>query len=103
MGIDCSGLLQLSYNYTQNSFIPRNSNDQFIYLKDNIVKKNSLRKNDLVFWEGHVGIMKNDNEIIHASSFTMKVMKESLDNTIKRIFDSYGLKPKFLKFVGTHH
>lgn len=97
LGIDCSGLIQIIYNYTRNSFFPRNSIQQELFLKNSIIKKNEILKNDLVFWKGHVGIMSSQNELIHATANKMLVVKEDLDCVIKRIKSLYNLDPKFYR------
>ena len=54
-GIDCSGLIQLFFNYN-NKFCPRDAKDQIKYFKKKIELRN-IRKNDLIFWKGHVAIV----------------------------------------------
>jgi len=38
-----------------------------------------------VFWEGHVGIMIDKSNCIHANAFHMKTITEPLVNIVKRI------------------
>ena len=53
-GIDCSALIQLFLNFN-NKFCPRDARDQVKYFKRNI-KLNNIRKNDIIYWKGHVAI-----------------------------------------------
>ena len=53
-GIDCSALIQLFLNFN-NKFCPRDAKDQVKYFKKNVKLKN-IKKNDIIFWEGHVAL-----------------------------------------------
>ena len=83
MGLDCSALLQLSYQtYGQN--IPRNSSDQLLLNKEIIKKNQILKRGFIIFWKGHVGIMVDETYCIHANAFHMEVSKEPLVNILER-------------------
>ena len=45
----------------------------------------SLRRGDLVFWPGHVGIMIDGEYMIHASGRQMAVVIEPLADAVARI------------------
>ena len=78
IGIDCSALLQLSYqNYGAN--IPRNSKDQSQLKKPVIKDSDNLERGCVVFWDGHVAIMINNSSCIHANAYHMKTIVEPLD------------------------
>ena len=83
IGLDCSALLQLSYQ-TYGENIPRNSIDQLSLKKKIIIDKNSLERGFTVFWKGHVGIMTDEKSCIHANAFNMEVTKEPLADIISR-------------------
>ena len=83
MGLDCSALLQLSYQ-TYGENIPRNSIDQSLLTKEVINKKEKLKRGFVIFWKGHVGIMVDEANCIHANAFHMEVSKEPLLNILKR-------------------
>ena len=83
LGIDCSALLQLSYQ-THGENIPRNSIDQSLLSKQIIHNNEKLKRGFVVFWNGHVGIMVNETCCIHANAFHMEVSKEPLTNILKR-------------------
>ena len=97
LGIDCSGLIQLIFNFTKCSFFPRNSKEQEKFSGKKVVNKNELKSDDLVFWNGHVGIMKNNIKLIHASAHKMYVVEEKLDDAIERIYKLYKLTPKYIR------
>ena len=50
-----------------------------------------LQRGDLVFWKGHVGIMTDAENLLHANGSTMTVALESLSAAIARIEPHYGL------------
>jgi cell wall-associated NlpC family hydrolase len=81
-GIDCSGLLQLSLQ-AFGIFLPRDTGPQENYLSQNIALED-IGAGDIVFWKGHVGIMINKTNIIHANAYHMKVLSEPLSDVIRR-------------------
>jgi len=83
IGLDCSALLQLSYQ-TYGQSIPRNTMDQLLLNKEIITNKEKLKRGYTIFWEGHVGIMVDENYCIHANAFHMEVSKEPLVNILDR-------------------
>jgi cell wall-associated NlpC family hydrolase len=83
-GIDCSGLVQISLN-SVGIKIPRNSSQQFKVLNEKNSSNFSYKRGDLVYWKGHIAILKNKTEIIHANGFHMCVNIESLENIYSRI------------------
>ena len=84
MGIDCSALLQLSYQlYGQN--IPRNSKEQMKLNKPIIKSIKQLERAHVIFWNGHVGIMTDPFNCIHANAFHFETKTEPLENIIKRM------------------
>ena len=44
-----------------------------------------LRRGDLVFWKGHMGVMLDETRLLHANAFHMAVAMEPLAETIARI------------------
>ena len=63
-GIDCSALVQLMMNFN-NRYCPRDTKDQIKYFKRNI-RLDNIKKNDLIFWKGHVAIAISSKKLIHA-------------------------------------
>ena len=91
IGIDCSALLQLSYQ-TYGKDIPRNTSEQIKLKNNNIRDIDDLKRGCVVFWEGHVGIMVNQLNCVHANAFHMQTKIEPLSNIIKRM-------GKYLKII----
>ena len=82
-GIDCSALVQVALNYN-NKYCPRDSKDQEKFFKRKVKMKN-LRKNDMIFWKGHVAIALSKSKLIHAYGPMKKVVVMGVKRTIKRI------------------
>ena len=91
-GIDCSALVQIFYKFN-NKFCPRDTKDQVKYFKKN-VKLSKIKKNNLIFWKGHVAICINSKELIHAYGPRKKVLIMSIKKTIKLIKDTAKLDVK---------
>jgi len=89
-GIDCSGLIQLFLNFN-NKFCPRDTKDQIKYFKKKI-KLYNIKKNDLIFWKGHVAIVLSKNKLIHAYGPLKKVVIMPIKKTIDRIYRTANLK-----------
>ncbi len=89
-GVDCSGLVQLFLNFN-NKFCPRDTKDQIKYFKKKI-ELNNVRKNDLIFWKGHVAIILSKKKIIHAYGPMKKTTVMPLKKTITRIYKTSKLK-----------
>jgi cell wall-associated NlpC family hydrolase len=91
-GIDCSGLVQLSMRMTGRNVL-RDSDMQEASLGDPVdagADFSKLRRGDLVFWKGHVAIMTDGDNMIHANGHTMTVAREGLREAIDRIGYLYG-------------
>lgn len=82
-GIDCSGLVQLSLMMTGRS-APRDTDMQATGLGAEI-GRDDLKRGDLVFWKGHVGIMEDEKVLLHANGHTMTVAREDFEAAVKRI------------------
>jgi len=89
-GIDCSALVQLFLNQN-NKFCPRDTKDQEKYFKKRIKFKN-IKKNDMIFWKGHVAIALSKNKLIHAYGPMKKVVMMNIKKTIERIDKTANLK-----------
>tara|TARA_E500000178_G_scaffold205604_1_gene203155 strand:+ start:873 stop:1628 length:756 start_codon:yes stop_codon:yes gene_type:complete len=84
IGLDCSALLQLSYQ-TYGEVLPRNTSQQIQLNKKNINNICDLKRGCVVFWRGHVGIMIDNKNCIHANSFHMSTVTEPLFDIINRM------------------
>lgn len=84
IGVDCSALLQLSYQ-AYGEDIPRNTSDQIKLKKNNIKSIDDLKRGCVVFWKGHVVIMIDKFNCVHANAFHMQTKIEPLSIIINRI------------------
>jgi cell wall-associated NlpC family hydrolase len=91
LGLDCSGLVQLSLEAAGRP-CPRDSDMQEQTLGQALPSADldRLRRGDLVFWNGHVGIMTDASHLLHANGFYMQVTHEPLRVAVERIAASYG-------------
>ena len=90
-GIDCSGLVTIS-NMLCGKSVLRDSDMQSKTIGEQIdTDFTNLRRGDLVFWKGHVGMMMDQQHLIHANGNTMNVSIENLSDAIKRIAYIYGM------------
>ena len=89
-GLDCSALVQLFFNFN-NKFCPRDTKDQLNYFKKK-VEFNNIKKNDLIFWRGHVAIILSKRRLIHAYGPSKKVLVMNINYAINRIKKTTNLK-----------
>ena len=88
-GIDCSALIQIFYKYN-NEFCPRDTKDQIKFFKK--VRNNKFfKKNDLIFWTGHVAVCINSKSLIHAYGPKKKVTIMNIKKTINEIKQNANL------------
>lgn len=91
-GIDCSGLVQLAMRMAGRNVL-RDSDMQAAGLGEPLDPGPGyagLKRGDLVFWKGHVAIMTDARDMIHANGHTMLVSREGLKDAIDRIGYLYG-------------
>lgn len=98
IGIDCSALLQLSYQ-TYGKNIPRNTSEQVNLKKPNVTMIDELKRGCVIFWKGHVGIMVDRFNCIHANAYHMKTLTEPLIDIINRMDKDYQIV-KMMDFNG---
>jgi len=84
IGIDCSALVQLALACAGIA-APRNSGDQEKALGTTLTKEAGLRRGDLVFWKGHVGIMRDSTTLLHANMFHAMTASEPLAAAVERL------------------
>lgn len=89
-GIDCSALIQVFLNFN-NKFCPRDAKDQVKYFKKNVKLKN-IKKNDIIYWKGHVALAISNKKLIHAYGPMKKTVVMGIHQTIKRIERTADLK-----------
>lgn len=83
-GIDCSGLVQavlqaVGLNCPRDSDMIR---EEFGTLLDEGTPK---QRGDVILWQGHVGILRDEHTLLHANAFHMVVASEPLEAAISRI------------------
>lgn len=86
LGIDCSGLVQVSLN-AAGTGCPRDSDMQQDSLGRalNASESRKLQRGDLVFWKGHVAIVRDAETVVHANAHHMATTIENTSNAIARI------------------
>lgn len=92
LGLDCSGLVQIAFGACGVA-CPRDSDMQAAWLGEAISgwdQPGALRRNDLIFWDGHIGIMLDGETLLHSNGTFMTTMKEPLGPAIERIAKEYG-------------
>jgi cell wall-associated NlpC family hydrolase len=88
-GIDCSGLVQQALAACGRA-VPRDTDQQRAVVGDDIDAQGPLRRGDLVFFPGHVGIMADGDRLIHGNAHWMSVVTEPLDDVIERLRPDYA-------------
>lgn len=86
IGLDCSGLVQASLEAAGVS-VQRDSDMQAASVGTMIEPGEgfaNLKRGDLVFWTGHVGIMLDTKRLIHANAWHMAVEIEPLAEAVAR-------------------
>ncbi|HEU0223483.1 MAG TPA: NlpC/P60 family protein [Paracoccaceae bacterium] len=89
LGIDCSGLVQLALA-AAGIPCPRDTDMQAAEVGQPLAEGARLRRGDLVFWQGHVGLMQDEERLIHANAFHMGVASEPLAQAAARIARTGG-------------
>jgi Bacterial dipeptidyl-peptidase Sh3 domain/NlpC/P60 family len=87
LGIDCSGLVQIALTSAGHA-APRDTDLQETALGHALPvdeKLEHLQRGDLVFWKGHVGIMRDPCVMLHANGHHMLVASETLTEARARI------------------
>ena len=87
LGLDCSGLVQIALAACGIS-CPRDSDMQEEALGSPVAAAadlSDLQHGDLVFWTGHVAIVRDRATFLHANAFHMAVAIEPIDDAVARI------------------
>lgn len=91
LGLDCSALAQQSLA-TVGIAVPRDSDMQEAAQGtgggETLAADTPLRRGDLIFWKGHVGIMTDAQTLLHANGHHMLVVKEPLEEARARILSA---------------
>jgi cell wall-associated NlpC family hydrolase len=86
LGIDCSGLVQVSLD-AAGTGCPRDSDMQQdgIGRELNAAEAKKLQRGDLIFWKGHVAIVRDADTIVHANAHHMATVIENTREALARI------------------
>ena len=86
LGIDCSGLVQVALN-AAGTGCPRDSDMQQGGLGRALdaSETKKLLRGDLIFWKGHVAIVRDAGTIVHANAHHMATVIENTTEAIARI------------------
>ena len=89
LGIDCSGLVQIALGACGMA-VPRDSDLQQAALGEVLedAEIDDLRRGDLIFWKGHVAIVRDHATLVHANAFHMQVAIEPITAAHERILAS---------------
>ena len=67
--------------------MPRDADMQEAGFGELLGDDEALQRGDLIFFKGHVGIMTDAENIVHATAHTMKVVHEPLADVLPRFED----------------
>jgi len=86
LGVDCSGLVQISL-MAAGTGCPRDSDMQRDALGRTVdaTESKKLQRGDLIFWKGHVAIVRDAHSIVHANAHHMATVIEDAADAIARI------------------
>jgi cell wall-associated NlpC family hydrolase len=87
LGLDCSGLVQIALTACGIA-CPRDSDMQEAALGAPVAAAadfSNLQRGDLVFWKGHVAMVRDRASLLHANAFHMAVAVEPLAEALARI------------------
>ena len=102
LGIDCSGLVQVALT-AGGIACPRDSDMQrAIGTAVALGDPAGLRRGDLVFWKGHVGIMRDAATLLHANAFHMAVAAEPLRDAAARAGETVSEVIAVRRLQGAH-
>lgn len=83
-GIDCSGLVQMALMQCGRP-TPRDSDMQRDSIGEALDENAPLQRGDFVFFPGHVGIMVDSENMLHANAYWMTTLVEPLADVIARL------------------
>jgi cell wall-associated NlpC family hydrolase len=86
LGIDCSGLVQIALTACGVT-CPRDSDIQQAALGRALTDSEAkyLQRGDLIFWTGHVAIVRDASTIVHANAHHMATAIEPTETAMSRI------------------
>lgn len=95
LGVDCSGLVQTAFQACGRA-CPRDTDMMERELGKPLPFDTALlRRGDLVFWKGHMGMMVDHERLIHANGHHMLTVIEPLSDALTRIGTLFGPATSF--------
>ena len=98
-GLDCSGLIQIAL-HASGVAAPRDTDMMEKALGAPIDMAAGLRRGDIVFWKGHVGVMQDAETLLHANGHHMLVVSEPLAVARERIVAKTGADVTSVRRLG---
>ena len=86
-GIDCSGLVQIALQACGMT-CPRDTGEQ--KMLGSAIGHDQLQRGDLVFFPGHVGIMADTANLLHANAHHMRTVVELLSDVVARLLPTHA-------------
>ncbi|HWJ71238.1 MAG TPA: NlpC/P60 family protein [Sphingobium sp.] len=83
-GVDCSGLVQMALAACGIA-APRDTDQQAAAIGTALALDTPLRRGDIIFFPGHVGLMVDGGRMIHANAHWMAVTIEPLADVVARL------------------
>ena len=83
-GIDCSGLVQMALSLCGIP-APRDTDQQRAVIGVAADPAGPLQRGDLVYFPGHVGLMADGENLLHANAHWMRVVTEPLAHVLARL------------------
>lgn len=87
-GIDCSGLVQQALAQAGIA-CPRDSDQQRVAIGTALDDGEALRRGDILFFPGHVGLMVDGETLVHANAHWMAVTIEPLADVVARLVPAH--------------
>jgi hypothetical protein len=88
VGLDCSGLIQTALQAVGKA--ARRDTDMMEKVLGDAIALPEIRRGDLIFWKGHMGVMLDEKRLLHANAFHMAVAIEPLTEAVARIEKAAG-------------
>lgn len=88
-GVDCSGLVQVALARCGIA-VPRDTDLQREGIGAPVADNMPLQRGDFLFFPGHVGIMTDESNLLHANAFWMATVIEPLADVIARLAPSHA-------------
>lgn len=90
-GLDCSGLVATGFRMAGIE-APRDSDMLEAGFGEELGSfgEQPLRRGDLVFWKGHIGVMQDAETLLHSNGYHMQVVSEPLAGAVERIGHLYA-------------